>query len=106
MRSVRRQPPCDSSVERIRIAVNMKKRMCCVATLLSLGGAVAPQAINEFSAGISPGARPFGITVGPDGNLWFTERGANRIGRITLAGVVTEFSAGISEGAQLTEIVT
>ncbi|HYL77589.1 MAG TPA: hypothetical protein VEU96_25470 [Bryobacteraceae bacterium] len=34
---------------------------------------------------------PYGITAGPDGNLWFTELVANRIGRITTAGVITEF---------------
>jgi hypothetical protein len=41
----------------------------------------------------TPNSGPFGITVGPDGNLWFTEdsRSANGIGRITTAGVVTEF---------------
>src|SRR5258706_4936915 len=33
----------------------------------------------------------YGITRGPDGNLWFTEYAANRIGRITPNGVVTEF---------------
>ena len=57
-------------------------------------GGTAPNTITEFSAGISAGAYPFGITAGPDGNLWFTEysdRG-NRIGRITPAGVVTEFN--------------
>jgi virginiamycin B lyase len=32
-----------------------------------------------------------GITAGPDGNLWFTEYGGNKIGRITTAGVITEF---------------
>ena len=26
---------------------------------------------------------PAGITLGPDGNLWFTEYIANKIGRIT-----------------------
>ena len=26
---------------------------------------------------------PEGITAGPDGNLWFTENGGNKIGRIT-----------------------
>ena len=31
------------------------------------------------------------ITAGPDGNLWFTESDANKIGRITTAGVVTQF---------------
>jgi virginiamycin B lyase len=34
---------------------------------------------------------PFSITVGSDGNLWFTDTYANNVGRITLAGVVTEF---------------
>jgi virginiamycin B lyase len=32
------------------------------------------------------------IARGPDGNLWFTEPDANRIGRITPSGVITEFS--------------
>jgi len=35
---------------------------------------------------------PAGITKGPDGNLWFTESGSGRIGRMTPAGVVTEFA--------------
>jgi uncharacterized repeat protein (TIGR01451 family) len=34
---------------------------------------------------------PFGITAGPDGNLWFAETFGARVGRITPAGVVTEF---------------
>ena len=66
------------------------------------------QVVTEFSAGISPGAAPTGITAGPCGDggrcLWFTESGLDRIGRITLGGTVTEFSAGISAGAQLTWI--
>jgi uncharacterized repeat protein (TIGR01451 family) len=37
-------------------------------------------------------SRPQGITVGPDGNLWFTESAVGRIGRITSAGAVTEFT--------------
>ena len=32
-----------------------------------------------------------GISAGPDGNVWFTVRGANKIGRITPSGRVTEF---------------
>ncbi len=30
--------------------------------------------------------------AGPDGNLWFTETSANKIGRITVNGMLTEFS--------------
>src|SRR5258708_33157406 len=37
-----------------------------------------------------PGRTPGSITTGPDGALWFTEPGANKIGRITTAGAVTE----------------
>lgn len=69
--------------------------------------------ITLFSTGItdiSPGdgASPVGIVTGPDGNLWFTEEGANfdggRIGKITPNGVVTEFSAGITPGAAPSDI--
>ncbi|HVF78130.1 MAG TPA: hypothetical protein VNA28_07515, partial [Solirubrobacteraceae bacterium] len=49
-------------------------------------------------------SEPFEIAAGPDGNLWFTERAAGRIGRITPAGVVTEFSAGITANARPTAI--
>src|SRR5690242_6037349 len=34
---------------------------------------------------------PFAIAFGPDGNMWFTEFGTNRIGRVTLSGDVTSF---------------
>jgi|HubBroStandDraft_6_1064221.scaffolds.fasta_scaffold37415_1 streptogramin lyase len=47
--------------------------------------------IKEFALPHS-GSQPFGITLGPDGNLWFTELAGNRIGRITLAGTITEYS--------------
>jgi hypothetical protein len=62
--------------------------------------------VTEFSAGITVGAFTGGIAAGPDGNLWFTEYGANgnRIGRITPAGMVTEFDSGITAGAQLAYI--
>ena len=50
-------------------------------------------------------AKPTSIVAGPDGNLWFTEYSASKIGRITTAGVVMEFPipngglpVGIAEG--------
>src|SRR5229473_7588199 len=51
-------------------------------------------AVTQFPAGASSGnfsTGPQGITPGPDRNLWFTEFWANRIGRMTPAGVLTEF---------------
>jgi streptogramin lyase len=44
--------------------------------------------ITEFTRGISAGAAPEYISLGSDGNLWFTEigGGATRIGRVTIKG--------------------
>jgi streptogramin lyase len=46
--------------------------------------------ITEFTVPTA-GAAPWGIAAGPDGNLWFTESGAGKIGRITTTGTITEF---------------
>ncbi len=37
------------------------------------------------------GSWPRGITVGPDGQIWFAEMAANKIGRVTLTGEFSEF---------------
>jgi virginiamycin B lyase len=39
----------------------------------------------------TPGSGPESITTGPDGALWFTERNAAKVGRITTSGRITEF---------------
>ncbi|HJP65733.1 MAG TPA: Virginiamycin B lyase, partial [Actinomycetota bacterium] len=52
-----------------------------------------PVQVSYFFVG-SLNPRPFWITPGPDGNLWFTDSAANAIGRITPDGVVTEFPIG------------
>jgi streptogramin lyase len=53
-------------------------------------------------SGTSTTVTPTGLTVGPDGALWFTGA-ANDVGRITTAGAVTEFATGsqISPGATI-----
>src|SRR5262249_59729603 len=47
---------------------------------------------TEFPIPDTTVARPEGITRGPDGNLWFAQSTADRIGRITPAGLVTQFA--------------
>ncbi len=42
-----------------------------------------PEPLPEWS-------QPINIATAPDGNLWFTELGANKIGRITTDGTITE----------------
>lgn len=46
-------------------------------------------------------SEPFGITVGPDGNLWFSELGANKIGRLTPSGQLSEFRVPTSSGSPI-----
>ena len=57
---------------------------------------ITPAGVLTTFAIPSANAQPYGITTGPDGNLYFTEPGVNRttnkIGRITPAGTITEFS--------------
>jgi hypothetical protein len=48
-------------------------------------------AVTTFTTGLT--GAPGDIAPGWDGALWFTEPGANRIGRITTSGVITEFPA-------------
>jgi streptogramin lyase len=47
--------------------------------------------IHQFTTGLTPNSGPEGITAGPDGNLWFVEAAASKIGKITTAGVITEY---------------
>jgi virginiamycin B lyase len=62
-------------------------------------GRLTPQGKVTYFTG-APGTptpvSPFGITKGPDGNMWFTDYDADAIGRITPDGTITEFSAGIT----------
>jgi CSLREA domain-containing protein len=47
-----------------------------------------------------------GITLGPDGNLWFTEATVSRVGKVNPSLVtLTEFSTGITAGATPVNIV-
>jgi streptogramin lyase len=62
---------------------------------------------DTFTTGITSGSGPTSITVGPDGNLWFTEFNTDSVARLILTtGAVSEFSvpgagsgpAGITSG--------
>ncbi len=69
-------------------------RGLAIAAALMLSSALTPAAQAQFTFQEYPlaaGSTPFGITLGPDGALWFTQQGNNRIGRITQAGVITSF---------------
>ncbi len=41
---------------------------------------------------IPTGSQPISITLGPDGNFWFTLQNSSQVARITPQGVITEFT--------------
>jgi len=47
----------------------------------------------------TPNSLPNYITAGPDGNVWFGESNAPKVGKITPQGAITEFSLPSSLGA-------
>ena len=71
---------------------------CSAPARLPPSGTTGP-AISEFDTGLTPNVRLWGISSGPDGNLWFTEETHNAVGRITPGGVITEFTAGFPTGS-------
>ncbi len=52
----------------------------------------------------TPDATPLGLTLGRDGALWFTERSADKVGRMTLNGAFHEWS--LDPGSFPNRIVT
>jgi streptogramin lyase len=72
-----------------------------VALFLGAGTSLATAggpSISEFETGLTPSVGLWGITSGPDGNLWFTEEMGNAVGRVTPGAVITEFTAGFPTG--------
>ncbi len=63
----------------------------CLWSLLSVARLAAQPTIVEYTIPTSASG-PGGITAGPDGNLWFVETAANKIGKITTAGSISEYS--------------
>ena len=72
--------PCDATVP------------CCDGLSCTNGTCVAPPS-SQFTEFPIPtlGCFPHRITVGSDGNLWFSEPSCNKVGRITMSGEITEF---------------
>src|SRR5215471_13915532 len=70
---------------RLSLFAGLLSLLCAVTAAWALSGKIIEFPVPTANSG------PFGITAGPDGNLWFTELNANSIGRITTAGVITEF---------------
>ncbi|HET7452191.1 MAG TPA: hypothetical protein VFL12_05585 [Thermoanaerobaculia bacterium] len=57
---------------------------------IALTAPARAQQVVEFPLP-TPNAAPRSIAAGPDGNFWFTESDAGKIGRITPAGAIVEY---------------
>jgi virginiamycin B lyase len=64
--------------------------VACGVAVLDWGSPAGAQTITYYPIPTA-NASVAGTTVGPDGNVWFTEQFANQIGVITSTGVITEF---------------
>jgi RHS repeat-associated protein len=60
------------------------------------------QARHEYS--LPTGSEPFGVTTGPDGNMWFTDEGTSKVGKTTTSGTITEYA--LPAGSEPHGIVT
>jgi streptogramin lyase len=65
--------------------------VCGSVASASLAVASPPPSYTTYTTPTAT-SNPDQIVSGPDGNLWFTEPTADKIGRITPAGVITEFA--------------
>lgn len=70
-----------------------RPRRVSVFRLESLEGRALMAQVVEYPVGTNPNLvnSLYGITAGPDGNVWFTDSAGDAIGKITPEGVVTEF---------------
>ena len=63
-----------------------------VASCTSTPASASNAFVTTTCTGITPGSQAYAITSGPDGNLWFTEYVANRIGKFdATTNTATEF---------------
>lgn len=73
--------------------------LVALAVGVPTASAVTPGSINEFSSGLNSGSVPQGIAPGPDGAIWFTDRGTTpAIGRFGPGGI-SESSSGLPAGS-------
>jgi streptogramin lyase len=77
-----------------------------LAVLAAIPATVSAAAITEYRAGLAVNSHPRDLSVGPDGNVWFTtaDNSTAAIGKITPSGTITTFSAGLNAGSEPWEI--
>src|SRR3954447_21609459 len=79
------------------------KIACSLAVLALSAGSAAAQTMPVRTFPIRGGTGPFAITMGGDGNFWFTLSNSNEVARITPTGNISYFTTPtLSEPAFIT----
>ena len=87
----------------MRAGLGLVVALGLVSAWASLGSAAVGD-IKTFTDPAGHVTNPETITLGPDGNLWFTDDGSTRIGMITTAGAITTFpDAGLNSPFGITK---
>jgi streptogramin lyase len=68
-------------------------------SLESLEDRCVPSTLTELAPLPTANAAPTGITTAPNGSVWFTEKNANKVARLTTAGVLTEYAIPTANSA-------
>jgi streptogramin lyase len=63
----------------------------------TLAPTLPPGVVTEYAVPTA-GATPLGITLGADGNMWFSELNGNMIGKVTPAGAISEMPLAAGSG--------
>lgn len=80
----------------MRNSLRLRAYVICLGVILGATArpvrATGP--VSEFPL-TNPNSYPWGITAGPDGNVWFCEYSSQKIGRIAPDGLITEFDVHV-----------
>jgi streptogramin lyase len=79
------------------------KLTCGIAALAVSAGSAAAQTMPVKSVPIRQGSQPFAITMGEDGNFWFTLSNGGKVARMTPRGNISYFTTpSLSDPAFIT----
>jgi streptogramin lyase len=73
-------------------------RLAVLTLALAFGAPAIAASATIKETPLALGAQPLGITPGPDGNVWFVESNADKIGRIESDGTLTELTIPLPGG--------
>jgi streptogramin lyase len=76
------------------------------AIVLAAASAQSAFATQVTQFPLEPNSKPGYITQGPEGNLWFSDNGTYKLGRLLPSGQLSEFELGLPKNADLLAITT